>query len=100
MLGGLTMAAPPPRGDVAKAPALFIEGLAAVRDEASRSSARRPWEPAWGGPELLMSLAYVHANSPAPNKELARAYLAGALVARPDWRYARDVLRPQIEALP
>jgi len=101
MLGGLMMATPPPRGgDVAKATALFLDGLAAVREEASRSSSRPPWEPAWGGPELLMSLAYLHANSPAPNKELARAYLAGALVARPDWRYARDVLRPQIEALP
>lgn len=101
LLGGLMMAAPPPRGgDVDKAVALFVEGLAAARAEAARTASRKPWEPAWGGAELLMSLAFLHSHSPSPDKALARACAAGTLVARPDWLYVRDVLLPQIDALP
>jgi hypothetical protein len=47
-----------------------------------------------------MNLAYMYAHAPAPDRDLALAYASGALVAVPDWHYVRDVLVPQIEALP
>jgi len=47
-----------------------------------------------------MNLAYMYSHAPAPDRELALAYASGALVAVPEWHYVRDVLMPQIEALP
>jgi hypothetical protein len=59
-----------------------------------------PWVPAWGGPENLMNLAYLHTHSSLVNRPLALAYAQGALVAVPYWSYLKDILLPQIEALP
>lgn len=84
----------------ARALATYRRGLAAARAEALSAAGRQPWVPAWGTPELLMSLAWAYANGPAPNREVARAYAEAALAMVPDWRYVRDVLVPQIEKLP
>jgi hypothetical protein len=43
---------------------------------------------------------YAYTHSTLMNRDLALAYAEGALVAAPEWHYVRDVLRPQIEALP
>ena len=98
--GGMEFAAPPPvGGDFAKAAATLQHGVACAWREAESSGAP-PWVPAWGGPENLMNLAYMYSHAPAPDRELALAYASGALVAVPEWHYVRDVLMPQIEALP
>jgi hypothetical protein len=34
------------------------------------------------------------------NKAAALAYALGALIAAPEWHYVRDILLPQIEAMP
>jgi hypothetical protein len=46
-----------------------------------------------------MSLAYLHATA-TRNRALARAYAEGALALVPEWHYVRDILLPQIDALP
>jgi hypothetical protein len=100
ILGGLKAWAPPPHGgDTARAMALYQQGLAAARREALQAEARPAWAPAWGAPELLMSLGYLHAHATPPNRELAQAYLDGALAAVPHWRYVAEVLRPQVEGM-
>jgi hypothetical protein len=99
LVGGLRLGAPPPYGgDAPKALATYRQGIEAAQREA-RAAAAAPWEPAWGGPELLMSLAYLHTHSALANRELAQAYLDGALTAVPHWHYVADVLRPQVQAL-
>lgn len=58
-----------------------------------------PLEPAWGEPELLMSLAWSHLNLAVPNPAAAEEYAKQALALVPHWRYVRDVLMPQIRAV-
>lgn len=100
IVGGLQLQAPPPRGgDAVKAAATMRKGLEAARREASGPGAP-PYEPTWGGPENLMNLAYLYSHSSAQNRTLALAYAEGALVAVPEWRYVREVLIGQIQALP
>ena len=55
-------------------------------------------EPAWGKPELLMSLAYAHMNKKTPDPSAAEPYARRALELVPYWHYTRDVLLPQILA--
>jgi hypothetical protein len=99
--GGMEFGAPPPiGGDFAKAAATLEHGVACAWREAPSGTARPAWEPAWGGPENLMNLAYMYAHGPQPNRALALAYASGALTAVPEWHYVRDILLPQIEALP
>jgi hypothetical protein len=47
-----------------------------------------------------MNLAYLYSHAPKPDRALALAYAEGALTAVPEWHYVRDILLPQIEALP
>jgi hypothetical protein len=96
--GGSQFGAPPPRGgDLQKAAATFHRGLQAARDEPKGEPV---WVPRWGGTENLMSLAYLYTHTAVANRPLALAYAEGALVAAPEWHYVRDVLWPQILALP
>jgi len=99
--GGVEMSAPPPwGGDMAKAKATYLRGLAAARRESLAATAREPWVPTWGAPELLMSLAFMHTSGANTNRETARAYAEGALSMVPDWSYVGKILLPRIEALP
>lgn len=99
--GGMEFAAPPPvGGDFAKAAATLEHGVACAWREANSNRGAPAWVPAWGGPENMMNLAYMYAHAPKPDRALALAYASGALVSVPEWHYVRDVLLPQIEALP
>jgi hypothetical protein len=100
--GGMEMAAPPPTGgDYAKAAATLRHGVACAYRESLASPGVPAWVPSWGGPENLMNLAYAYSHdSKGPDRAAALAYADGALVAVPEWHYVRDVLLPQIEAMP
>jgi hypothetical protein len=101
LLGGTQLAAPPPYGgDAVKAAATYRQGIDAALEEARQASGQPRWVPSWGGAENLMSLAYLYSHSSLANRDLALAYAEGALVAAPEWHYVRDILRPQIQALP
>jgi hypothetical protein len=47
-----------------------------------------------------MDLAWLYSHAPDKDRRAALAYARGAVVAVPEWHYVRDVLIPQIEALP
>lgn len=100
--GQTQLGAPPPvGGDPARAAASFHRGLDAALAEARAIPANEPaWIPRWGGAENLMNLAYLYVHSPLANRDLALAYAEGALVAAPEWHYVREILWPQILALP
>ena len=102
--GGMEMAAPPPTGgDYGKAAATLRLGLAGAwtEAEAAASSGVPAWVTTWGGPENLMNLAWAYSKNPKnPDRTAALAYADGALTAVPEWHYVRDVLVPQIEAMP
>jgi hypothetical protein len=99
--GGMEMAAPPPTGgDFAKAAATLEHGVASAWREALADPPPPAWEPRWGGPENLMDLAWLYSHAPDKDRRAALAYARGAVVAVPEWHYVRDVLIPQIEALP
>jgi len=101
VVGGFLMSSPPPLGgQFEKAAATLRRGLEVAREEALSPEARSPLDPAWGAAENLMNLAYLHSHSALTQRDLAFAYAAGALAVVPDWHYVRDVLVPQIEALP
>jgi hypothetical protein len=55
-----------------------------------------PLEPAWGEPELLMTLAYTNLNRTTPDVAAAERYAQDALALVPYWHYVRDILMPQI----
>jgi hypothetical protein len=99
--GGLQMVVPPSAGgDWGKAAATLRNGVAGASREANAATAAPPWAPTWGGPENLMNLAYLYSRDKTPDRAAALAYAEGALTAVPYWRYVRDVLLPQIEAMP
>jgi hypothetical protein len=99
--GGLQMVVPPSAGgDWGKAAATLRSGVAGAWREANGGPAEPPWAPAWGGPENLMNLAYLYSRDKTPDRAAALAYAEGALTAVPHWRYVREVLLPQIEAMP
>jgi hypothetical protein len=58
---------------------------------------RSPLDPAWGEPELHVNLAYSYLNKAAPELDLARKHVDEAVRLAPNWHYAKDILRPQIE---
>lgn len=90
-----------PGANAAAASSTFHRGIEAALAEARETPASEPaWVPRWGGAENLMNLAFLHSQSSLKNRELALAYLEGTLVAVPEWHYVREILRPQIEALP
>ncbi len=97
--GGMQMSAPPPTGgDFGKAALTLEHGVACAWREAGETAPA--WEPRWGGPENLMDLAWLYSHAPEKDRRAALAYARGAATAVPEWHYVRDVLIPQIEALP
>jgi hypothetical protein len=99
--GGLQMVVPPSAGgDWRNAAATLRSGVAGAWREANAGPPAPPWVPAWGGPENLMNLAYLYSRDKTPDRAAALAYAEGALTAVPHWRYVREVLLPQIEAMP
>jgi hypothetical protein len=99
--GGLQMVVPPASGgDWTKAAVTLRKGVAGAWLEANAGTPASPWAPKWGGPENLMNLAYLYSRGATPDRTAALAYAEGAITAAPEWHYARDVLLPQIEALP
>lgn len=62
------------------------------------AAARDPLEPSWGEPELLASLAWANLNRTTPDLAAAERYVRETLALVPHWHYARDILRPSIEA--
>jgi hypothetical protein len=101
IIGGMQFAAPPPYGgDVVKAAATLRRGVALSWASVAPAPALPAWAPSWGGPENLMNLAYLYAHAATPDRAAALAYAEGAVTAVPEWHYVRDILLPQIEALP
>jgi hypothetical protein len=99
--GGMEFGAPPPTGgDFARAAATLRRGVACAWRERLSNAGAPAWAPSWGGPENLMNLAYMYTHGKTPDRALALAYAQGALTAVPEWHYVRDILLPQIEALP
>ena len=99
--GGMEFGAPPPiGGDFAKASATLRYGVACAWREALANPSPPAWIPTWGGPENLMNLAYLFSHGKEPDRAAALAYAEGAVTAVPEWHYVRDILIPQIEALP
>ena len=99
--GGMEMFTPPAKGgDPMKAAATLRQGVAGAWRESLAGAPPPSWVPTWGGPENLMNLAFLYSHGLKPDRELALAYAEGALTSVPEWHYVRDVLLPQIEALP
>jgi hypothetical protein len=71
----------------------YERGLQAARRTPTPSD---PLQPTWGGPELLMSLAWSHLNAATPDLATAEAHARQALALVPHWHYVRDILLPQI----
>jgi hypothetical protein len=74
---------------------MYQKGLEIIR---SRKTTSDPLEPAWGEPELLMSLAWSELNRTTPDLKAAEEYACSALGLVPYWHYVKDILLPQIEA--
>ncbi len=101
IIGGYQFAAPPPYGgDIVKAAATLRRGVELAWKESLSAAASPAWVPTWGGPENLMNLAYMYAHAATPDRTAALAYAEGAVTAVPEWHYVRDILLPQIQALP
>jgi hypothetical protein len=101
LVGGSQLAAPPPYGgDAAKAAATLRRGLAAAGCSASQSVELPAYEPTWGGPENMMSLAYLYSHSDLRDRGAALTYAQAALACVPEWHYVRDVLIGQIHQMP
>ena len=84
------------RGTQEEARATYRKGLELARQQKARGA--DPLEPAWGEPELLMSLAWSSLNQPAADARAAEEYAQQALELVPHWHYVRDVLMPRIRA--
>jgi hypothetical protein len=71
----------------------YERGLQVIRGTRTPSDSLQP---AWGEPELLMSLAWSHLNAATPDLEAAEAHAREALALVPHWQYVRDILLPRI----
>ena len=97
VLGSIRWYVPPERGGGQnKSLAAQQKGLEAIREH--KENASDPLEPAWGEPELLMSLAWSNLNRTTPDLTAAEQYAQAALKLVPYWHYLRDILMPQIQA--
>jgi hypothetical protein len=74
----------------------YNKGLEVIRDH--KHDVVDPFEPSWGEPELLMSLAWSNLNRTAPDLKAAEQSAVAALKLVPYWHYVRDILMPQIRA--
>ena len=99
VLGGSQWWAPPnlPQPQVVErqntAMATYKKGLELAK---AQKRPEDPLEPAWGEPELLMSLAWGSLNQATPDPKAAEAFAKQALELVPYWHYVRDILLPQI----
>lgn len=76
--------------------AAYLRALDGVRGGSAEP--RTPLDPSWGEAELNVNLAYSYLNKPDPDLALAKQYVEKAIALVPNWHYARDILRGQIEA--
>ena len=83
-------------GGQQKAMETYERGLKLLREPPSTN--RDPLEPAWGEPELLMSLAWSNLHRAEPDLVAAEQRAREALKLVPYWHYVRDILLPQIVA--
>jgi hypothetical protein len=74
--------------------AIYERGLKSAR--ARPRTAADPLEPAWGEPELLMSMAWSQLHRRVPDLDAADRLAHEALALVPHWHYVRDILIPQI----
>ena len=74
----------------------YLRALEGMKQGAGRPSS--PLDPAWGEPELNVNLAYTYFHKPDPDLKLAKTHVDEAVRLAPNWHYAKDILRPQIEA--
>jgi len=81
-------------GGHSRALATYERGLELARQV--QTSPSDPLEPAWGEPELLMSLAFANLHQAHPDVATARQYAERALAEVPYWHYVRDVLMRDI----
>jgi len=56
-----------------------------------------PLDPSWGRPELYASLGWMQSEFQGRGDQPART-VEKALAIRPDWKYARETLLPQVRA--
>jgi hypothetical protein len=88
--------APPGQGgDREAALAMLRRG---IRLSASQAPVRDDLAPAWGEPELHMLLGWFSLNLEPPDLAGAESHAEAAFVLRPEWRYVRDRLLPQIRS--
>lgn len=78
-----------------KAIEVYRKGLEKIREQSAPTDGLVP---AWGEPELLMSLAWSYLNHTTPNIAAAEENAQAALKLVPHWHYVKDILLPQIEA--
>jgi len=93
---GVWFTPPEHGGGQAKAMEIYKKGLETIRKTKTASS--DPMEPAWGEPELLMSLAWSNLNRSTPDLNAAEQNARSALDMVPYWHYVKDILLPQIQA--
>lgn len=74
----------------------YLKALEKMRGGASGPTS--PLDPTWGEAELNVNLAYSYLNQPSPDLVLAKKYVDEAVRLVPNWHYARNILRPQIDA--
>jgi len=95
--GMAAFGAPPERGggpdNVIR---VYLGALDAWKQGAGRPMS--PLDPSWGEAELNVNLAYSYLNKPVRDVALARKHVDEAIRLAPNWHYAKDILRPQIEA--
>ena len=96
VLGPVLWHTPPDRGGgIDKVIESYEKGLEIC---AKLKAPSDPLEPAWGKPELMMSLAYTLMAKTPPDLNGAERNARGALEIVPHWHYARDILLPHIFA--
>jgi hypothetical protein len=81
-------------GGQTKAMETYEKGLETIRSR--KNASNDPLDPAWGEPELLMSLAWSNLNRATPDLKAAEQNAQSALALVPYWHYVRDILMQQI----
>ena len=93
-LGPIQWNVPPASTSQPKAIEMYERGLKSAR--AQKNDSADPLEPAWGEPELLMSLAWSNLHKTTPDLAAAESDAQAALQLVPYWHYVRDILMQQI----